>query len=228
MTEKRTNKARKTQPLKATVPCDTKANTLNMVEQPGKSRERSMAELAVSSIMANANTSRKFANGTFGVIDLTESIAVMYEKAEKLKAGDLTEVEVTLMAQAVTLDTIFNELARRAALNMGEYLNATETYLRLALKAQGQCRATLETLAEIKNPRQVAFVKQANIAHGHQQVNNGAAPGESLAHAGKSAIPSNEQLGVSDGERLDTRTQGTAGAANPELVPVGEIDRATD
>lgn len=49
---------------------------------------------------------------------------------------------------------------------MGEYLNATDTYLRLALKAQAQCRATLQTLAEIKNPRPVAFVKQANIAHG--------------------------------------------------------------
>jgi len=30
----------------------------------------------------------------------------------------------------------------------------------LALKAQAQCRATLQTLAEIKNPHPVAFVKQ--------------------------------------------------------------------
>jgi hypothetical protein len=36
------------------------------------------------------------------------------------------------------------------------------TYLRLGLKAQSQCRATLETLAAIKNPRPVAFVQQAN------------------------------------------------------------------
>ena len=42
---------------------------------------------------------------------------------------------------------------------------------KLALKAQSQCRATLETLAAIKNPP-VIFVKQAN---GHQQVNNGVA-----------------------------------------------------
>ena len=53
-----------------------------------------------------------------------------------------------------------------------EYLPAAETYLRLALKAQAQCRATVEALAEIKNPRPVAFVKQANIAQGPQQVNN--------------------------------------------------------
>ena len=43
--------------------------------------------------------------------------------------------------------------------------------MRLALKAQGQCRATLETLATIKNPP-VVFARQANIAQGPQQVNN--------------------------------------------------------
>jgi len=42
----------------------------------------------------------------------------------------------------------------------------------MALKAQGQCRTTLETLAAIKNPP-VLFAKRANIAHGPQHVNNG-------------------------------------------------------
>jgi len=56
------------------------------------------------------------------------------------------------MAQAHTLDAIFGSCARRAALNMGTYLNTAETYLRLGLKAQSQCRTTLETLANIKNP----------------------------------------------------------------------------
>jgi hypothetical protein len=43
-----------------------------------------------------------------------------------------------------------------------------EAYLRLGLKAQSQSRATLETLSRIKNPQPVAFVRQANIAHGPQ------------------------------------------------------------
>jgi hypothetical protein len=57
---------------------------------------------------------------------------------------------------------------------MGEHFDAFERYLRLALKAQNQCRATLETLAAIKNPP-VVFTKQANINHGNgnQQINNG-------------------------------------------------------
>jgi hypothetical protein len=45
--------------------------------------------------------------------------------------------------------------------------------MRLALKAQRQCRATIETLVMAKNPAPVTFVKQANVAHGPQQVNNG-------------------------------------------------------
>jgi hypothetical protein len=43
--------------------------------------------------------------------------------------------------------------------------------MRLALKAQGQCRATVETIATIKNPP-VVFAKQVNITSGPQQVNN--------------------------------------------------------
>ena len=54
-----------------------------------------------------------------------------------------------------------------------EDLGTCERYLRLALKAQPQYRATLETLANIKNP-QTVLTQQANIAHGPQQVNNSA------------------------------------------------------
>ncbi|MFO1266895.1 MAG: hypothetical protein U1F67_09045 [Rubrivivax sp.] len=104
--------------------------------------------------------------------------ALMDRLAEDVKdvwAGDMRQAEAMLYGQAHALQTIFVSLARRAALNIGEHMGATETYLRLALKAQGQCRATLETLAAIKNPP-VLFARQANIAHGPQQVNNGTAP----------------------------------------------------
>jgi hypothetical protein len=102
-----------------------------------------------------------------------------------------------LMAQAAALNAIFTELARRAAVNMGEYLQATETYLRLALKSQAQCRATLQTLAEIKNPHPVAFVKQANIANGPQQVNNRVQVGGDVpTRAEDLAAESNELMGM--------------------------------
>ena len=50
-----------------------------------------------------------------------------------------------------------------------DYLDQFEGYLKLALRAQVQSRATIGTLAELKNPPIMGYVKQANIAHGPQQ-----------------------------------------------------------
>ena len=198
-----------------------KANT----QKQKQKHLQDVTELALNTIARNATTSQKFSTTKWGQVDELHAITVMRAKADKVRAGDMTEVETVLTVQAATLDSIFNEFAQRAAWNAGHSMPATETYLRLALKAQAQCCRTLETLAEIKNPRPVAFVRQANIAHGHQQVNNVAATGEAVARAGSSNIPSNELLEVSDGEWLDTGTQGIAGAANQDLAAVGAIDR---
>ena len=111
-----------------------------------------------------------------GEIDLAELLKDLRERVEKVQGGDLRPVEAMLYGQAVTLETIFTNLARRATSQ--EHLKQFQTHLSLALKAQAQCRATLEALAEIKNPRPVAFVKQANISGGHQQVNNGTQPAQ--------------------------------------------------
>lgn len=96
----------------------------------------------------------------------------LQRQCDAASGGELNREEAMLVVQAHTLDTFFHTLARCAASNMGEYLGACETYLRLALKAQSQCRATIETLATIKNPAPVAFVRQANVAG---DVNNGIA-----------------------------------------------------
>lgn len=208
-------------------PSASKANTLTMRQEQGKSRERMMAESALASPVASAITARTFATGRFGELDLTESMAVMVEQVNKARSGDLSGGEGMLMAQAVALDSIFNELARRAALNMGEHMQAMETYVRLALKAQSQCRTTLETLATIKNPP-VVFARQANIAHGPQQVNNGVPNNVPHAHAcEKKPIQSNELLtdGVEHGPTLDNRGTPAAGGADKELATMGAIDR---
>jgi hypothetical protein len=115
---------------------------------------------------------------------------VLAEQVRGVRGGNLNRPEAMLVAQAHTLDALFNRLTRRAAMNMGEYLEAVGTYLKLALRAQRQCRATPEAFHELKNPRPVSFVRQANIAHGHQQVNNQApAP-----RAGKTESSQNELL----------------------------------
>ena len=116
-------------------------------------------------------------NKDFGELSINTLVADLAKQCELANKGDLARAEAMLTTQAHTLDAIFQKLARKAT--NCEYLNQLDVNLRLALKAQRQCRATLETLAAIKNPQPVAFVRQANIAHGPQQVNNGAAlPGE--------------------------------------------------
>ena len=111
-----------------------------------------------------------------GTVDLADLVDALREQFKKVQAGDMQPVEAMLYGQAKTLETIFTSLARRATSQ--EYLKQFQAYLGMALKAQAQCRATLEALAEIKNPRPVAFVKQANITNGPQQVNNGMQPAQ--------------------------------------------------
>ena len=192
-----------------------------------KACERAFTEIALGPVLGNTLTARRYAAGHSGELDLTDCALVMAENMRKVNRGDLSAIEDTLIGQATALDSIFNELARRAALNMDGYLPAAETCLRLALKAQGQCRATLETLAEIKSPRPVAFVKQANIANGPQQVNNGEPRG---AHSPAREIdnPSNELLGVRHEQRLDFGATGAAGGNDPLLEAVGTVNRSPE
>ncbi len=114
-----------------------------------------------------------------------------------------------LTAQAHTLDAIFNNLARRAI--NAKYMNELEPYLKLALRAQSQCRATWEALATIKNPPVMGYVRQANVAHGPQQVNNVSAAPNNVSRAGKSQSE-NQTIG---GERWRTAGVRSGGRAKP-------------
>ena len=223
-----TSKAKKA----ALVKVASGANVLQVTQEKDKTRERLLAEVGFSPCGANANTARTYALDFAGELHITDAIAVMQAKAARVQRGDLSEVEATLAAQAVALDSIFNGLAKRAAQNMGSYMGATETYLRLALKAQAQCRATLETLAEVKYPKAPTFVRQQNVAY-QQQVNNGKAADDSApstrTHAhGKTENQSNELLETKDGERLDTGAAGTAGGDDTTLEAVGAVNGAAD
>jgi hypothetical protein len=223
-----TIQSKKAAPVAGGAPsAENSKSTLVTKGHDDKPRERLLAELGLSAILPSTTTARMFAKATFGELDLTEAVAVVREKASAVQAGNLAGLEETLTAQAVALDAIFNEMARRAAWNMGDYINTTETYLRLGLKAQAQCRATVQTLFEMKNPQPVAFVKQANIANGPQQVNNGVTT-QSPPHAEISANPSNELLGLSHEQRLDIRTAGAASGAHRQLETVGAVVRTED
>ena len=158
----------------------------------------------------------------FGDQDIAALIDGLRTKFDEVNNGDLHQCEAMLVGQAFALQSIFMNLSRRAAKQ--DYLKQLETYLRLAFKAQSQCRMTLETLAAIKNPP-VVFAKQANISHGHQQVNNGVPVAAS--HAEKNINQQNELLEAQyGGKALDTRATGTATDIDKAMATVGEINRS--
>lgn len=101
-----------------------------------------------------------------GVMDYVRHEQAVTTKAE---SGNLAIASQLLASQAVTLDSMFTELARRAALNMGEYFETAERYARLALKAQANSRATLEALAKLHQPREQT-VKHVHVNEGGQAV----------------------------------------------------------
>ena len=103
---------------------------------------------------------------------------------------------------------------------MGEYIEASEKYMKLALRAQAQCRATIETLAAIKNPP-VLFAKQANISNGPQQVNNGPPP-----RADENTTSPNKLLEQSHEQLLDPGAPPAPVRSDPLLVAVEACHRA--
>lgn len=196
-----------------------KQDSLRVPETPGRSPERRLADTAVRPPVSAAATMLQFGNGTFGPLGITETVEAVEESVAAVKAGNLSGPEAMLVSQAHSLNAIFTELARRSALNMGEYIDASEKYMRLALKAQAQCRATIETLAALKNPP-VVIARQANISAGAQQVNNGPAP-----RAEVSSNKPNELLEHQHEPRLDPGAAGTSGRGDPAMVPLETSNR---
>ena len=191
----------------------------------GENFGRAIAGAVARGLVTNASTVIRFESHEHKGLSLTEMTRELRALGEAVNGGDLSTLERTLTAQALSLNAIFGELARIAQCNLFKVPEVAERYLRLALKAQGQSRATVETLAAMKNPP-VVFARQANISNGPQQVNNGGPPGNETstrapaqyaparAPAANQTIEQNELLGASDGERLDGGAQGAAGEAN--------------
>jgi hypothetical protein len=152
--------------------------------------------------------------------DLQPLVSELAQQSAEIKAGRLDRMEEMLSAQAHTLDAIFNRLALDAAGRLVDAPAMADTLLRLALKAQSQCRATIEAVAMIQNPPSVAFVRQANIANGPQQVIN-----EVAARPRETARPPTELLEKPHEPWMDCGTPSPASRTHPELEALGALDR---
>jgi hypothetical protein len=130
------------------------ASNLNVKCPVGKTKERALADVGLDPIAAAMSTAHRFNKGTFGDVSLTDTFDSLSDKVAAFEKGDHSQQRAMLIGQSLALNAIFTELARRAALNMGEYINASERYMRLALKAQAQSRATVEALDRLTNGRE--------------------------------------------------------------------------
>ena len=173
-------------------------------------------ELAAYRVLSSADSMGSMVK-MWGGIDVPSLTDELRDQAAAVNRGELNHVEAMLMNQATALQSLYARLTERA---MGQdHMPNFEGFMRMALRAQNQCRATLETLAAIKNPP-IVFAKQANInqGNGNQQVNNGTS--DPASRAGEIINQPNELLEAQHGERMDTGTAGATIVKNPAMATV--------
>jgi hypothetical protein len=155
-------------------------------------------------------------------LNINSLVDELRQQVSEVQAGSLKRPEAMLTAQAHTLDALFSNLARRSHGNSNAgYLDAAERYMRLALKAQAQAVRTIEALGELKNPRPVTFVRQANLAT-NQQVNNGMP-----SQAGETQKAAEQTISGGSYELLEnTRASSIEGATYPPVATLEALNRA--
>lgn len=190
-------------------------------DTPDQAGERVGAQLAAPELAACRVIAAAEGNTALGeLIDTPGMLAALRAQGTAINAGDMSRVEAMLVNQAAALQSLFARLIERGVAQ--DSLPQYEAHMRLALKAQAQSRATLETLANVRNGP-VIYARQANVAAGApMQVNNGLPAG---AGARRIEMSPNQVLELPSHD-LDTRTQSGAGAGDPPVEAVGAKHRA--
>ncbi len=175
-----------------------------------------IAEINIDPMISAGSVVKAYSSG-MGDVTVPGLSKLLQKKAKGItQENKLASCEEMLIGQAQALQSIFSTLSKSAIKQ--ERMKHFETYLRFALKAQSQCRATIETLANIKNPP-VVYAKQANISQGHQQINN------TVTHAGKNKTHQNEVLEKQNEQRLEQGASSAAITINPSLETVEKVER---
>ena len=208
-------------------PVTSDPNALPVSRLPEQSPAQALARTALRPAINGAVVVKAYQGNLLGKdVDMSELVQGLTDSCKRVNDGDLSTLEAMLVSQATALQTVFTSLVCRAQVQTQQ--RHLEAFLGLAFKAQAQSRATISALVELKHPRQATFVKQANIAHGPQQVINAGAAGElreqyaqARARAGKSEPEQNKLLEAEHGNYLDTRAQGEASQINPHMATVG-------
>ena len=208
-------------------PVTSDPNALPVSRLPEQSPAQALARTALRPAINGAVVVKAYQGNLLGKnVDMSELVQGLTDSCKRVNDGDLSTLEAMLVSQATALQTVFTSLVCKAQVQTQQ--RHLESFMGLAFKAQAQSRATISALVELKYPRQATFVKQANIAHGPQQVINAGVAGElqeqyaqARARAGKSEPEQNKLLEADHGNYLDTRAQGEASRINPHMATVG-------
>jgi len=196
--ERRNRAAKRPPEQRHASPTKTEADKSNSV----------MARAAISPAYRHAAVSSAFTKPLFAEnagtqADVTDALV---DRMLDTAKGDMRFVSNMLTGQAVSLDTIFTEMVRRAGANLGVYPDIAERYMRLALKAQAGSRTTLEALARLHRPRE-QVVKHVHVNDGGQAV----VTDEFHHHGG----------GLNEKSAEQSHAQGPCSAALPRPDPQG-------
>lgn len=146
--------------------------TVAVVKREGEKIGRTLARMTLDPETRHAHLALSFGTQIFGDKlrpDIMETGAALGEELQKAMKGDLSLASRIYASQAVSLDTLFTELARRSGINMVTHPNAADRYMRLALKAQAACRCTLEALTRLHQPHEQT-IKHVHVNDGGQAV----------------------------------------------------------
>jgi stage V sporulation protein SpoVS len=194
----------------------TKKKTLP-AKQNKQSESEKFANVSLSASYMGAILADSFTSTILPETKIADVASALSDKITTIQAGDMQPIEAMLISQAHALQTMFVTLGRMAAskTQLAQYT----AFMNMALKAQSQSRATIQALTELKYPKQATFVKQANISHGHQQVNN-ATNTHAPAHAQENQQSQNKLLEAQQNEWLDNGKTATPSATNQAVATV--------
>ena len=188
---------------------DPEHKTLKVFCKKNESESRALARVNTTPEVIAAESIRAMSENEAQPMDINDLVAELEDQSFRLKSST-DRAESTLASQANTLDAMFHMLTRRGVANIkAGHGQMGNEYLKLAMKAQSQCRTTVEAVANMRRP----VIKQTNIAHGHQQVNNN---------------PPNKLMESQNDERLDPGTPSEAVKGDQALETVEEEHRTQD
>jgi len=201
--------------------CEGKSPPVLELERasPDEKLNEALARTAIRPTVGAATTLIRLGKGKYGGLELMPLIDALSAQTDAVIGGDLRRGEAMLVAQAHTLDSIYNSLIQRAVANADAgYLKATDSFLKMAFRAQSQCRSTWEAVSAIKNPPVIGYAKQANFGV-NQQVNND-------SRVEKTENPPTELSGGPNELRENPGAPRIEKKADSTLETLGEVHRA--